>query len=33
MITCLVSEDSGIVWAAEPEKDFFINFIEPQCDA
>ena len=29
----LFSEDSGIVWAAEPEKDFFINFIEPQCDA
>ena len=24
----LFSEDSGIVWAAEPEKDFFINFIE-----
>ena len=24
----LFSEDSGIVWAAEPEKEFFINFID-----
>ena len=29
----LFSEDSCIVWAAEPEKDFFINFIDAAIHA